>query len=62
MQDTCTCASPADGVVVVDDCCFDRSYFAHCANLYDMSAKYANVLSLDEIKARLKGPALAAAQ
>ena len=35
---------------VVDDCCFDRSEFAHAANLFDMDAKYASVLSLDEIK------------
>ncbi|HEX3970615.1 MAG TPA: isochorismatase family protein [Stellaceae bacterium] len=46
--------------IVVDDCCFDRSYFAHCANLFDLQAKYATVVSLDEISARLKGPALAA--
>lgn len=47
--------------IVVDDCCFDRSYFAHCANLFDLQAKYATVVSLDEITARIKGPALAAA-
>jgi maleamate amidohydrolase len=35
--------------VVVDDCCFDRSHFAHCANLFDMNAKYATVLSLNEL-------------
>ncbi len=35
---------------VVDDCCFDRSYYAHCANLFDLHAKYATVVSLDEIK------------
>jgi nicotinamidase-related amidase len=34
---------------VVDDCCFDRSYFAHCANLFDLNAKYASVLSLHEV-------------
>jgi len=46
--------------IVVDDCCFDRSYFAHCANLFDLQAKYATVVSLEEITARIKGPALAA--
>jgi maleamate amidohydrolase len=46
--------------VVVDDCCFDRSYFAHCANLYDLQAKYANVVSLAEIKPQMQ--VLAAAQ
>jgi maleamate amidohydrolase len=34
---------------VVDDCCFDRSWFAHCANLFDLHAKYAAVASLSEI-------------
>ena len=46
--------------IVVDDCCFDRSYFAHCANLFDLQAKYATVVSLEEITARIKGPVLAA--
>lgn len=36
---------------VVDDCCFDRSYYAHCANLFDLHAKYATVESLSEIAA-----------
>ena len=39
---------------VVDNCCFDRSYFAHCANLFDIQAKYAAVLSLDELVTLLK--------
>ena len=34
---------------LVDDCCFDRSEFAHAANLFDMHGKYAAVLSLEEI-------------
>lgn len=38
---------------VVDDCCFDRSEFAHAANLFDMNGKYASVLSLEEITALL---------
>ncbi len=37
-------------VFVVDDCCFDRSYFAHCANLFDLQAKYASVASLHELE------------
>ena len=40
--------------LVVDDCCFDRSYFAHCANLFDLQAKYASVLSLDELDRLLR--------
>lgn len=35
---------------VIDDCCFDRSHFAHCANLFDVSAKYASVVSLSELE------------
>ncbi|KQZ11750.1 isochorismatase family protein [Microbacterium sp. MEC084] len=34
---------------VVDDACFDRSWFAHCNNLFDMSMKYADVMSLDDL-------------
>lgn len=34
---------------VVDDCCFDRSQFAHAANLFDMNAKYASVVSMGEV-------------
>lgn len=37
-------------VFVVDDCCFDRSWFAHCANLFDLQAKYASVVSLAELE------------
>jgi maleamate amidohydrolase len=39
---------------VVDDCCFDRSYFAHCANLFDLQAKYAAVLSLYELESLMR--------
>lgn len=46
---------------VVDDCCFDRSEFAHAANLFDMNAKYATVLSLDEFEAIMPGKHLAKA-
>ena len=46
---------------VIDDCCFDRSYFAHCANLFDMNAKYATVVSVDELKALMTAPVLAEA-
>jgi maleamate amidohydrolase len=35
---------------VIDDACFDRSWFAHCNNLFDMNAKYADVLSVDELE------------
>jgi nicotinamidase-related amidase len=41
---------------LVDDCCFDRSHFAHCANLFDISAKYASVVSLAEFEALCSSP------
>ncbi len=50
----CVRASVVDGfshgyrTFVVDECCFDRSEFAHAANLFDMRAKYAAVISPDE--------------
>jgi nicotinamidase-related amidase len=43
---------------VIDDCCFDRSWFAHCANLFDLHAKYATVVSLAELEAMLGPPRL----
>jgi maleamate amidohydrolase len=39
--------------VVVEDCCFDRSAFSHCTNLFDMNAKYATALSLEEVKSAI---------
>ncbi len=38
---------------VIEDASFDRSYFAHCANLFDMDAKYASVISLSELEAKM---------
>lgn len=35
-------------VLVVEECVFDRSPFAHAANLFDMEGKYADVVSLKE--------------
>ncbi len=49
------CFSNGFPTVVVDDCCFDRSQFAHSANLFDMNAKYASVLSLHELEAKMLG-------
>ncbi|MGE3248291.1 MAG: cysteine hydrolase family protein, partial [Beijerinckiaceae bacterium] len=49
------CLSNGFTTFVVDDCCFDRSHFAHCANLFDMNAKYATVLSLHELEALMLG-------
>jgi maleamate amidohydrolase len=64
----CVRASVVDGfsngyrTFVVDECCFDRSEFAHAANLFDMNAKYAAVISLDEAEAMMNGRRLAAAE
>jgi nicotinamidase-related amidase len=44
------CSSHGYKTFVIDDCCFDRSYYAHCANLFDLHAKYATVLSLAELE------------
>lgn len=49
------CFSNGFTTFVVDDCCFDRSNFAHSANLFDMNAKYATVLSLYELEGLMLG-------
>ncbi len=50
VTDACSYGIPS---IVVEEGCFDRSYFAHCANLFDMNAKYASVMSIDELKKNL---------
>jgi nicotinamidase-related amidase len=37
-------------VFLIEEGCFDRSDFAHVANLFDMDAKYANVITFEEFK------------
>ncbi len=55
----CVRASVVDGcsyrfkVTVVEECVFDRHEAAHAMNLFDMHQKYADVLSLAEVEARL---------
>lgn len=34
---------------VVEEACFDRSQFSHLVNLYEMNAKYADVIGIDEL-------------
>ena len=64
----CVRASVVDGfsngyqTMVVDEACFDRSQFAHAANLFDMNAKYAAVISLEEATAMMRNKSLAAAE
>ncbi len=53
------CFSHGFNTIVVDDCCFDRSNYAHCANLFDMHAKYANVVSLEELEPLMLGKQMA---
>ena len=38
-------------VFIVEEGCFDRSAYAHAANLFDMDAKYGNVITFEEFKA-----------
>jgi nicotinamidase-related amidase len=59
----CVRASVVDGcsyrfrVIVVEDCVFDRHQATHAINLFDMHTKYADVLSLAEVKAHLRAAA-----
>ena len=40
-------------VVLVEECCFDRSELSHKVNLFDMHHKYTDVMHLDEVVAHL---------
>lgn len=40
---------------VIEECVFDRGEASHAINLFDMQAKYADVISLEEAKAYLAG-------
>jgi len=40
-------------VVLVEECCFDRSALSHKVNLFDMHHKYADVMHVDEVVAHL---------
>lgn len=42
-------------VTVVEECVFDRHQAAHAINLFDMHQKYADVLSLAEVEAHVRG-------
>ena len=45
-------------VVVVEECCFDRSWLSHKVNLFDLHHKYADVMHVDDVVAQLEAPAL----
>ena len=38
-------------VIIVEDCCFDRGEISHKINLFDMNAKYGDVIGLAEVNA-----------
>ena len=42
-------------VVLVEECCFDRSELSHKVNLFDMHHKYTDVMHLDDVIAHLDG-------
>ena len=60
----CVRASAVDGysnglhVVVVEECCFDRSMLSHKVNLFDLHHKYADVMHVDEVIAHLNSLAV----
>ena len=47
--------------IVPHDCVYDRSQVSHAVNLFDMSEKYADVMSCDELMSAMKTTAQAAA-
>ena len=40
-------------VVLVEECCFDRSMLSHKVNLFDLHHKYADVMKVEEVVAEL---------
>jgi len=55
----CVRASVVDGfsygfkVIVVEDGVFDRTKISHLVNLFDMDAKYTEVVTINEILAKI---------
>jgi len=45
-------------VVLVEECCFDRSILSHKVNLFDMHHKYVDVMHVDAVAAHLDGLAV----
>jgi nicotinamidase-related amidase len=45
-------------VVLVEECCFDRSLLSHKVNLFDLHHKYADVMKVGEVVAHLEAGAL----
>ncbi len=45
-------------VVLVEQCCFDRSMLSHKVNLFDLHHKYTDVMHVGEVVAHLEGLAV----
>ena len=45
-------------VVLVEECCFDRSPLSHKINLFDMHHKYCDVMHVDDVVGHLDGLAV----
>jgi maleamate amidohydrolase len=45
-------------VVIVEECCFDRSILSHKINLFDLHHKYCDVMHIDDVVAHLNGLAV----
>ena len=45
-------------VVLVEECCFDRSLLSHKVNLFDMHHKYCDVMHVSEVVAHLDSMAM----
>jgi nicotinamidase-related amidase len=45
-------------VVLVEECCFDRSLLSHKVNLFDMHHKYTDVMKVEQVIAHLDGLAV----
>jgi len=48
-------------VTIVEECTYDRALLTHKVNLFDMHHKYADVMHLDEVVARVEGLRMGAA-
>ena len=45
-------------VVLVEECCFDRSPLSHAVNLFDMHHKYCDVMHVEEVVRHLESTRL----
>jgi hypothetical protein len=41
-------------VVLVEECCFDRSELSHKVNLFDLHHKYADVMGVERVVGELE--------